>query len=87
MTLKINFSTNCIISGNGEIDLQEFMVVMSRKVSASYSAEQVKNSFREFQSPDSKDSFITSDELISALTTYGTVKLSHEEAAKLVAQV
>jgi len=34
---------------NGEIDFEEFVAVMSRKVNATYSSEQVKNAFKVFE--------------------------------------
>ena len=32
--------------GNGDIDFEEFVLVMSRKVNATYTADQVKQSFK-----------------------------------------
>ena len=34
------------IDNNGEIDFEEFVAVMSRKVNATYTPEEVKNSFK-----------------------------------------
>lgn len=71
---------------NGEIDFEEFVAVMSRKIQADYTAEDVKEAFKVFEG-GSADGMISVDNLITALTTYGKQKLSFEEAKELVAQV
>ncbi|CAK4117772.1 unnamed protein product [Aphanomyces euteiches] len=71
---------------NGEIDFDEFVAVMSRKVNATYSADQVKASFRMFENPGTPG-FIKVDRLHRALTTYGTDKLSADQATELISQL
>ena len=39
--------------GNGEIDFDEFVTVMSRKVNTSYTPTQVKAAFKVFEAPNS----------------------------------
>ena len=72
--------------GNGDIDFEEFVAVMSRKVSATYSADQVKSAFRVFESNTPKG-YVRAETLIRALTTYGAEKLSLEQAHDLVSQL
>ena len=36
-------------SGDGEIDFEEFVAVMSRKVNATYTSDQVKKAFKVFE--------------------------------------
>ncbi|KAF0697386.1 Aste57867_11938 [Aphanomyces stellatus] len=71
---------------NGEIDFDEFVAVMSRKVNATYSADQVKMSFRMFENPNTPG-FIKVDRLHRALTMYGSDKLSSEQASELISQL
>ncbi|KAG2895881.1 hypothetical protein PI126_g16992 [Phytophthora idaei] len=49
---------------NGEIDFEEFVAVMSRKVNATYTSEQVKTAFKAFEDRISPDQ---AQELISQL--------------------
>ena len=71
---------------NGEIDFEEFVAVMSRKVSATYTADQVKNAFKVFEG-DAPSGHIKVDVLIRALTNDGTDKLTDEQAHDLVSQL
>ncbi|KDO15730.1 hypothetical protein SPRG_18727 [Saprolegnia parasitica CBS 223.65] len=71
---------------NGEIDFDEFVAVMSRKVNATYSADQVKASFKMFENP-STPGCIRVERLVSALTTYGSDKISEEQARELICQL
>ena len=71
---------------NGEIDFEEFVAVMSRKVSATYTADQVKNAFKVFEG-DAPSGHIKVDVLIRALTNDGTDKLTDEQAHNLVSQL
>ncbi len=73
-------------NGNGEIDFVEFVQVMSRKVNADYSPEEVKRSFKVFAG-NAPDGFIRVSDLEKALQRYGKERLSPEEARKLVSQV
>ncbi|OQR83848.1 calmodulin-like protein [Achlya hypogyna] len=71
---------------NGEIDFDEFVAVMSRKVNATYSADQVKASFRMFENA-STPGFIRVDRLRQALTLYGSDKITEEQAHELISQL
>lgn len=92
--------------GNGDIDFEEFVAVMSRKVNATYTAQQVKSAFKVFEGQcplghvraDALVRYVNQLPLIAmlttanafsfrALTTYGTEKLSLEQATDLVAQL
>lgn len=59
---------------------------MSRKVNATYTAEQVKSAFKVFEVP-TQQGYIKADALIKALCTYGTEKLSEDQAHELVGQL
>lgn len=72
---------------NGEIDFDEFVAVMSRKVNATYTAEQVKTAFKAFEGNASAPGFIKADKLLVALTTYGADKISPDQAQELISQV
>ncbi|EEY64032.1 calmodulin-like protein [Phytophthora infestans T30-4] len=72
---------------NGEIDFDEFVAVMSRKVNATYTAEQVKNAFKAFEGNASAPGFIKADKLLIALTTYGADRISSEQAQELISQL
>jgi calmodulin len=71
---------------NGEIDFEEFVAVMSRKVNATYTSDQVKNAFKIFET-GAPSGFIKVDTLIKSLTTYGTEKLTEDQAQELVSQL
>ncbi|KAJ8603847.1 hypothetical protein CTAYLR_000292 [Chrysophaeum taylorii] len=71
---------------NGEIDFDEFVAVMSRKVSATYTADQVKNAFKVFEGA-APPGFIKVDVLIRALTNDGTDKLTEDQAHDLISQL
>jgi len=59
---------------------------MSRKVTATYTAEQVKNAFKVFEGA-APAGYINVESLIRALTKDGTEKLSEEQAHDLVSQL
>jgi len=71
---------------NGEIDFEEFVAVMSRKVNATYTADQVKNAFKIFEA-GCPGGHISAEALQRALCTYGTEKLTKEQAMELVSQL
>mmetsp|Transcript_18528 Transcript_18528/g.44557 ORF Transcript_18528/g.44557 Transcript_18528/m.44557 type:complete len:168 (+) Transcript_18528:136-639(+) len=75
--------------GNGEIDFDEFVQVMSRKVQPTYTPEEVKGAFKVFETPNAglPPGHVKTAALERALTTYGTEKLSLEEAQDLLSQV
>lgn len=64
----------------------EFVSVMSRKVNASYTADQVRSAFSIFEG-DAPPGLVRADALVKALTTYGTEKLSEPQAQELVSQL
>ncbi|EGZ10266.1 hypothetical protein PHYSODRAFT_521567 [Phytophthora sojae] len=72
---------------NGEIDFDEFVAVMSRKVNATYTAEQVKSAFKAFEGNSSAPGFIMADKLLIALTTYGADRISPDQAQELISQL
>jgi len=72
--------------GNGDIDFEEFVAVMSRKVNATYTSDQVKSAFRVFES-NTPAGYVRAETLIRALTTYGVEKLTPEQADDLVSQL
>lgn len=59
---------------------------MSRKVHASYTAEQVKVAFHVFEGNCPKG-YVKPETLITALCTYGAEKLSKDQAVDLVRQL
>lgn len=75
--------------GNGEIEFDEFVQVMSRKVQPTYTPEEVKAAFKVFETPNAgmPSGHVKTSALERALTTYGTEKLSLEEAQDLLSQV
>lgn len=75
-----------LVDGNGDIDFEEFVTVMSRKVNATYTSDQVKTAFKVFEST-AQPGYIKADALIKALCTYGTEKLSEDQAHELVGQL
>ncbi|KAG6960020.1 hypothetical protein JG688_00009813 [Phytophthora aleatoria] len=72
---------------NGEIDFEEFVAVMSRKVNATYTSEQVKTAFKAFEGNASAPGFIKADKLLIALTTYGADRISPDQAQELISQL
>ena len=72
--------------GNGDIDFEEFVSVMSRKVNASYTADQVKNAFKVFEGSCPKG-YVKAENLVKSLSTYGTERLTEEQAQDLVSQL
>ncbi len=73
-------------SGDGQIDFEEFVEVMSRKVNATYTADQVKNAFKVFEA-SCPSGFVKAENLIRCLCTYGTEKLTEDAAMDRVAQI
>ncbi len=75
-----------LTDGNGNIDFEEFVAVMSRKVEASYTSDQVKNAFKVFEMPG-HPGMVKAENLVKALCTYGTEKLTELQAKDLVSQL
>lgn len=59
---------------------------MSRKVNATYTADQVKTAFGVFEA-NNPSGFVKADALVKALVTYGKEKLTEEQAHDLVSQL
>lgn len=72
--------------GDGDIDFEEFVEVMSRKVNATYTADQVKTAFKVFESQNNPG-YVKPDALVKALCTYGKDKLTVDQAQDLVSQL
>lgn len=72
--------------GNGDIDFEEFVAVMSRKVNATYTCDQVKIAFKVFEG-NCPPGYVRREALVKALTTYGIDKLNEEQALDLVSQL
>lgn len=73
--------------GNGDIDFEEFCAVMSKRVSSNYTPQQVINAFKAFQTPGAPTGMIHINDVIKALTEYGSTKLTIQQAKDLVSQV
>ncbi len=65
----------------------EFVTVMSRRVQADYTPEQLKAAFKVFETDNVPPGCVSTEVLEHALTTYGSDKLSPDEAAELLAAV
>jgi len=72
--------------GTGEINFEEFVTVMSRKVNATYTSDQVKHAFKLFEA-GGPTGYVKAETLKRALCTYGSEKLSEEQANDLVNQL
>lgn len=72
--------------GNGDIDFEEFVAVMSRKVNATYTSDQVKSAFKVFEG-SAPSGYVKADTLIRAICTYGVEKLTEDQAADLISQL
>ena len=70
-------------NNDGEIQFEEFVAVMSRKVSASYSSDEVIEAFKLFAG-NCPPGYISLEQLEVILTQYGTKKLPIEKAMKLI---
>ncbi|CAE7261851.1 unnamed protein product [Symbiodinium sp. KB8] len=72
--------------GSGDIDFDEFVAVMSRKVETKYTAEEVKAAFKVFEGAAPKDHIRVVD-LVDSLMRYGDKKLTKEQAQELISQL
>jgi calmodulin len=72
--------------GNGDIDFDEFVAVMSRKVNANYTSKDVKRAFKTF-SLGQPNGYVSLKEVKEALMKHGTVKLDEEQVDELLAQL
>ena len=72
--------------GNGDIDFDEFVAVMSRKVNADYTSKGVKRAFRTF-SLGQPNGYVSLESVREALMNHGTDKLNEEQVEELLAQL
>lgn len=75
--------------GNGEIDFDEFLMVMSKRVDAAYEANDLLQAFAMFE-PDSgtmRPGHIKNSVLYDALTQYGSSGLAGSGLAELIRQM
>eukprot|EP01001_Neometanema_parovale_P011695 NODE_7951_length_732_cov_31.213465_g7699_i0.p1 GENE.NODE_7951_length_732_cov_31.213465_g7699_i0~~NODE_7951_length_732_cov_31.213465_g7699_i0.p1 ORF type:complete len:153 (-),score=26.62 NODE_7951_length_732_cov_31.213465_g7699_i0:214-672(-) len=73
--------------GTGEIEFEDFETVMSRRVQADYTPEQLRSAFKMFESEGMSSGYVSTEALMNALTSAGTEKLSPAEAAELLTTV
>lgn len=73
-------------NNNGMIDFSEFVAVMSRRVKTTYTADQVISAFKLFEGT-APPGHVKPQVLIKALMTYGTERLSEDQARDLVSQL
>jgi calmodulin len=71
------------------VEIPSAAQVMSRKVQPTYTPEEVKAAFKVFETPNAglPSGHVKTSALERALTTYGTEKLTMEEAQDLLSQV
>ena len=70
---------------SGDIDFLEFVAVMSRRVQAEYTPEQLKTAFKILETDET--GYVRTDVLKRALVTYGDSGMSPEEAAELISAI
>lgn len=69
------------------IDFEQFVSVMSKRVQSDYTPEQLRSAFKIFETDDLPPNYVSTEVLEHALVTYGSEKLSRDEAARLLAAV
>jgi calmodulin len=74
-------------SGGRTINFTQFANIMARRVQSEYGAEQLRNAFQLFESPDMPEGFVSTQVLAHALMTYGSQNPSEEEVQRLIAAV
>jgi Ca2+-binding EF-hand superfamily protein len=79
MMASIQFFPRC--SPPHVTDAQEFVAVMSRKVNATYTPDEVKAAFKVFEG-SAPPGHVKLSALQRALATYGSEKLTAEQAAE-----
>ena len=75
---------------SGTIEFEEFVQVMGKRISANYTVDMMLGSFRSFETSKAEvgeEGKLEVADLITALTQYGTKKLTREEATMLVMQM
>jgi calmodulin len=73
------------IDGNGDIDFNEFLLVMTKKVQGDYSMDQVKAAFKSIAG--GQQTTLAIKDLEHALVNNGTEKLTLAEARELLDQL
>ncbi|RNF04944.1 calmodulin [Trypanosoma conorhini] len=73
-------------SNNG-INFEEFVALMSKRVQSDYTLEQLRSAFKLFETEDMPSGYVSTEVLEHALVSYGTEKLTHDEATRLLAAV
>lgn len=78
-----HFVFNKLTSGNGEIDFNEFLQMMSKKMKETDTEDEIREAFRVFD--DSGTGSISSNQLFLILTTMGDKpRLTDDEANEAV---
>ncbi len=72
--------------GTGEISFEDFVRVMSKRVTPDYTAEQVIRAFEKFRPKDCPPHMITQDALVQVLSSYEG-KIPVEQARELVDKI
>ncbi|KAG8344595.1 EF hand domain [Trypanosoma vivax] len=72
---------------NKGIGFEEFVAMMSRRVQADYTLEQLRTAFKLFETDDMPEGYVSTEVLRHALMSYGTEKLTLEDANRLLASV
>nr|CCC94963.1 unnamed protein product [Trypanosoma congolense IL3000] len=70
---------------NSSIGFDEFVLMMSKRVQTDYTPEQLRTAFKLFETEDMPPGFVSTEVLTHALVSYGTEKLTHDEASRLLA--
>jgi calmodulin len=72
--------------GSGQIEMSEFIAVMSKRVHIPYSGKEVKAAFKVLQG-DAPQGLVRTEDLTHILSTFGGEGLTREQAQELVAQM
>mmetsp|Transcript_26397 Transcript_26397/g.26648 ORF Transcript_26397/g.26648 Transcript_26397/m.26648 type:complete len:152 (+) Transcript_26397:274-729(+) len=73
-------------NGDGTINFDEFVAVMSKKVNAAYTSGEVKSAFKVFEG-SAPAGYVRAETLVRNLCTYGSEKLTEDQAYELVMQL
>ncbi|CBH17303.1 calmodulin, putative [Trypanosoma brucei gambiense DAL972] len=66
------------------IDFDGFVAMMSKRVQTDYTPEQLRTAFKLFETDDMPTGFVSTEVLTHALVSYGTEKLTHDDAIRLL---
>ena len=75
------------VDGNGDIDFDEFLLVMTKQVQGDYSQDEVKSAFKCLKKSSAPVDTISVKDIEHALMTYGREKLTQAEARELLDQL